>query len=198
MSHEDYKIELFVFPDGTQVEMIVFDHATRTRGAASPAAPAKASTKTKAAPAPCSVPASPSPEDADTHHCPVCRSTLVYPIDWDRSGPASWTLILRCPECETRREVTLGRASVEEFNRELYQGAQAIARAADLMTRRNFEEETERIRGRAGARPHPADGLLSRVSASTPRPPLFVNHTPATTTTAAAACAAPRRSPSRT
>ena len=27
MSHEDYKIELFVFPDGTQVEMIVFDPA---------------------------------------------------------------------------------------------------------------------------------------------------------------------------
>ena len=41
--------------------------------------------------------------------------------------------------------MTLGRASVEQFNRELYQGAQAIARAADPMTRRNFEEEAERI-----------------------------------------------------
>ena len=81
----------------------------------------------------------------DARHCPVCRSTLVYPLDWGRSGPASWTLILRCPECETRREVTLGRASVEEFDRELYRGAQAIAREADLMTRRNFEEEAERI-----------------------------------------------------
>ena len=75
----------------------------------------------------------------------MCRSPLVYPIDWDRSGPASWTLILRCPECETRREVLLGRASVEEFNRELYHGAQEIARAADRMTRSNFEEEVERI-----------------------------------------------------
>ena len=42
MSHEDYKIELFVFPDGTQVEMIVFDagdagrphRPVRSRGAA--------------------------------------------------------------------------------------------------------------------------------------------------------------------
>jgi hypothetical protein len=75
----------------------------------------------------------------------VCHSPLVYPIDWDRSGGASWTLILRCPECETRREVMLGRASVEAFNRALYQGAQAIARAADTMTRRNFEDEVERI-----------------------------------------------------
>jgi hypothetical protein len=146
VSHEDYKIEVFVFPDGTQVEMIVFDPAGRARGAAAPAKPAaKAATQTKAVPGPCCVPAPPLAEDEDAHSCPVCRSTLVYPIDWDRCGPASWTMILRCPECETRREVTLGRASVEEFNRELYHGAQAIARAADTMTRRNFEDEADRI-----------------------------------------------------
>jgi hypothetical protein len=129
MRNADYKIELFVFPDGTRVEMIVFDSAAETR----------------AVPAPCRVPAPPPPEDPDAHHCPVCRSPLVYPVDWERSGPASWTMILRCPECETRREVTLGRASVEELNRELYQGAQAIAREADRLTRRNFEDEAERM-----------------------------------------------------
>ena len=146
MSHEDYKIELFVFPDGTQIEMIVFDPRTGRRTAPSArAGTRKAPAQTKAAPAPCSVPAPPPPEDTDAHRCPVCRSPLVYPIDWDRAGPASWTLILRCPECETRREVLLGRASVEEFNRELYRGAQVIARAADRMTRSNFEEEVERI-----------------------------------------------------
>ena len=140
MSHEDYKIELFVFPDGTQVEMIVFDPVSHRRGASQ-----GARTRTRTAPAPCCVPPPPPPEDPDARHCPVCRSTLVYPLDWDRSGPASWRLVLRCPECETRREVTLGRASVEEFNRELYHGAQAIARECDLMTRRNFEDEAERI-----------------------------------------------------
>ncbi len=146
MSHEDYKIELFVFPDGTQIEMIVFDPATGRRTAPSASARTrKAPAQTKPAPGLCSVPAPPPPEDTDAHRCPVCRSPLVYPIDWDRSGPASWTLVLRCPECETRREVLLGRASVEEFNRELYHGAQAIARAADRMTRSNFEEEAERI-----------------------------------------------------
>ena len=159
MSHEDYKIELFVFPDGTQVEMIVFDPATNGRGAAglrhpsqSPSSDAAAASapvpnapaQTACAAAPCCVPTPPR-EDPDARRCPVCRSTLVYPLDWDRSGPASWTLVLRCPECETRREVTLGRASVEEFNRELYHGARAMARAADRMTRRNFEDEAERI-----------------------------------------------------
>jgi ribosomal protein S27E len=141
VKREDYKIELFVFPDGSQVELIVFDRSARSRGAAAPTATAR----TKTAPAPCCVPAPAPADEPDAERCPVCGSTLVYPVDWDRSGPASWTLALRCPECETRREVTLGRASVERLNRELYQGAQELARAADRVTRRNFEDEVERI-----------------------------------------------------
>lgn len=147
MRDESYKIELFVFPDGTSVEMIVFERAERRRRTATPAAPAvqaqNAAPRRAPAPAPCCAP--PPPEDPEAHICPVCGSKLVYPVDWERSGDAAWTLQLRCPECETRREVTLGRASVEHFNRELYQGAQAMAREAERLSRRNFEDEAERI-----------------------------------------------------
>jgi hypothetical protein len=140
VSGENFKIELFIFPDGTSVELMVFDRRRRGRAgrpATATAAPARR------APSPCCAP--PPAEDPEAHKCPVCGSGLVYPIDWDRSGPASWVLILRCPECETRREVMLGRASVEQFNRELYYGAQALAREADQMTRSNFKDEAERI-----------------------------------------------------
>jgi hypothetical protein len=141
VSAEKFKIELFVFPDGTSVEMMVFD-GTRARHAAPVAKAAPAAT----APLPsCAVPPPPPKEDLEAHKCPVCGGTLVYPMDWDRSGPTAWTLDLRCPDCETRREVTLGRASVEQFNRELYFGAQALAREVDQMSRRNFEDEVDRI-----------------------------------------------------
>jgi hypothetical protein len=143
---QSYKIELFVFPDGTSVEMIVFD-ADRRHDAPAPASPASRTQTAdvpKAAPAPCRVPPPPR-EDPDAHTCPVCGSRLVYPVDWERSGDAAWTLQLRCPECETWREVTLGRASVEHINRELYHSAQALAHEAARMTRRNFEDEIERI-----------------------------------------------------
>ena len=146
MRDQSYKIELFVFPDGTSVEMIVFD-ADRRGDASVPASPASRTQMADAptsAPAPCRVPPPPR-EDPDAHTCPVCGSRLVYPVDWERSGDAAWTLQLRCPECETRREVTLGRASVEHINRELYHGAQAMAHEAARMTRRNFEDEVERI-----------------------------------------------------
>jgi hypothetical protein len=143
VSGENYKIELFIFPDGTSVELMVFDKGRRGR-TTGPATATADGLPANPAPAPCRVPP-PAGEDPDAHVCPVCGSDLVYPIDWDRSGPSSWMLILRCPECETRREVRLGRASVEQFNRELYFGAQALAREADQMMRRNFEDEVQRI-----------------------------------------------------
>jgi hypothetical protein len=140
---ENFKIELFIFPDGTSVELMVFDRGRRSQ-VGGPATATADMLPAKPAPAPCCAPLA-LPEDPDAHVCPVCGSDLVYPIDWDRSGPASWILILRCPECETRREVMLGRASVEQFNRELYFGAQALAREADQMMRSNFEDEAQRI-----------------------------------------------------
>jgi hypothetical protein len=140
VSAEKFRIELFVFPDGTSVEMMVFGETRRRRAAQAPkAAPAVT------APLPHCAPPPPPREDPEAHKCPVCGGALVYPVDWDRTGPSAWTLDLRCPDCETRREVTLGRASVEQLNRELYFGAQALAREADQMIRRNFEDEAERI-----------------------------------------------------
>jgi hypothetical protein len=143
---EKYKIELFIFPDGTSVELMVFDRERCARAAApaASAGPSAGAAPAKPAPSSCCVPPPPQ-EDPEAHTCPVCGSTFVYPVDWDRSSRVSWTLILRCPECETRREVTLGRASVEQFNRELYFGAQALAKEADQMMRRNFEDEVDRI-----------------------------------------------------
>jgi hypothetical protein len=145
--NDDFKIELFVFPDGTEVELIVFDDDCRRRGGtkpAAPTAPAPKGTAQKTAPSPCCAPPPPR-EDPALYTCPLCGSRLVYPMDWRRDGDAAWKLQLRCPECETRREVTLGRASVEHFNRELYLSSQAMAREAERLSRRNFEEEAERI-----------------------------------------------------
>jgi hypothetical protein len=147
----DYRIELFVFPDGTGVEMIVFagDRARRcgddcmTRESARPGEHDDAPPTDALSPAPCRLP---PPDDGTLlSSCPVCGGRLVYPVDWERGGEAVWDITLRCPECETRREVTLGRAAVEHFNRDLYRGAQTLARAAERLMRSNFEDEVERI-----------------------------------------------------
>jgi hypothetical protein len=148
VSTDKYKIELFIFPDGTSVELMVFDKARERRAPSKTTAtaePPAGAQPCKPASSACCVPPPPPREDLEAHKCPVCGGDLVYPVDWDRSSQVSWTLHLRCPECETRREVTVGRASVERLNRELYFGAQALAREADQMTRRNFKDEVDRI-----------------------------------------------------
>ena len=149
---DDFKTELFIFPDGTAVEIIVFDrqgvpaasHAgscgASTCGCPQSVAPADRSAGRELA----LVPPLSEPE-YDAHLCPVCGSSLVYPTDWTRQNEAAWSLTLRCPECETRRHVLLDRGGVEQFNRELYLGAQAVAREADRMCRSNFEEESAKL-----------------------------------------------------
>ena len=149
---EDQRMELFIFPDGTAVEVIVFAPAstpsqassrpTRERDAGPAAREAQTDAKPTATQAP--PPVGQEPRGA-AHECPLCGCDLVHPLDWERNREASWNLVLRCPNCETQRRVVLGREGVEAFNREIYLGAKVLAREADAMTRRNFAEEAAKL-----------------------------------------------------
>ena len=153
MGHDaHYRLELFVFPDGTSVEMIVFARApapspapsgqTPERDACQSEREAQPNVKPTATHAP--PPAAQKP-GVVAHECPLCSCDLVYPVDWERNSEATWNLELRCPNCETQRSVVLGREGIEAFNREIYLGSQAIAREADSMTRQNFAEESAKL-----------------------------------------------------
>lgn len=148
----DQRLELFIFPDGSAVEIIVFappsipsqasSQPARERDAGPAEREAEAGVKPTATKAPPPVGQEPS---GAPHECPLCDCALVYPVDWERNSAASWNLVLRCPNCETQRSVVLGREGVEAFNREIYLGAQTLAREADAMTRRNFGEESAKL-----------------------------------------------------
>ena len=150
---DDFNTELFIFPDGTAVEIIVFDRQGVTAASRAGSCLASASGSPQGEPRAAdrsagrelTVVPSPAEPEKDANVCPVCGSSLVYPIDWTRQNEAAWSLTLRCPECETRRHVLLDRSGVEQFNRELYLGAQAVAREADRMCRSNFEEESAKL-----------------------------------------------------
>lgn len=148
----NFRIELFVFPDGTAAEIMVFDgagddvpigeyHARRPGAGSMPAPRRDVPERADSLPAPPATLVS----GPDARVCQVCGCGLVYPLDWHRNGADTWTLRLRCPNCETQREVLMDRAGVEELNRELYRARQAVAEESRCMTRRNFEEEAGRI-----------------------------------------------------
>src|SRR5512136_1153449 len=114
---DDCRIELFVFPDGTQIEMLVFDRAAgRSRRPQTAPAQTDAARRESAAAGVAGAEAPPLVSGPEARRCPLCHSELVYPVDWRRDGEASWTLVLRCPNCETQRVVAMGRDGVEDFN----------------------------------------------------------------------------------
>lgn len=154
---DDFRIELFIFPDGTAVEMMVFDRQGPGSGHPAPSASAPERAGQRGASAPAPAPSAPSlctaqcgpdaPETTtvDAHVCPLCHGDLVHPVEWERVGDAVWRLRLRCPECETERCVEMGRPQVEQLNRELYHGSQELAREAERVSRQNFEDEARRF-----------------------------------------------------
>ena len=138
--------ERFIFPDGSSVEIVVF--RPLRAGADVCAAPAAWTAQAHEADAP----PAPEPPVADGARlvaapsvCSRCASEFLYPEDWARNRDGDWNILMRCPNCEARVRIVLGREAVEELNRAIYRQTQALARQADTLSRRNFEEEADKL-----------------------------------------------------
>ena len=83
------------------------------------------------------------------HICFHCAGELVYPLDWSEEGPRHWRIVLRCPECESRREGVFDQASVEGLDDELDRGSSALLGDLRRMTHANMSEEIEFFAGRS-------------------------------------------------
>jgi hypothetical protein len=80
---------------------------------------------------------------AQLHVCFHCAGELVYPLDWSEEGPRHWRIVLRCPECESRREGVFDQSSVERLDDELDRGSSALLGDLRRMTHANMSEEIE-------------------------------------------------------
>lgn len=80
---------------------------------------------------------------AALHVCFHCAGELVFPLDWSEEGPRHWRIILRCPECESRREGVFDQAAVERLDDELDRGSSALLGDLRRMTHANMSEEIE-------------------------------------------------------
>lgn len=80
---------------------------------------------------------------AQLHICFHCSGELVYPLDWSEEGPRHWRIVLRCPECESRREGVFEQAVVEKLDDELDRGSSALLGDLRRMTHANMSEEIE-------------------------------------------------------
>lgn len=77
------------------------------------------------------------------HVCFHCAGELVYPLDWSEEGPRHWRIVLRCPECESRREGVFDQGAVERLDDELDRGSSALLGDLRRMTHANMSEEVD-------------------------------------------------------
>jgi hypothetical protein len=77
------------------------------------------------------------------HVCFHCAGELAYPLDWAEEGPRHWRIVLRCPECESRREGVFEQAAVEELDEQLDQATGALLSDLKQLTKANMEDEVE-------------------------------------------------------
>lgn len=79
------------------------------------------------------------------HRCTECDSHLVHPVDWQQTGSEHWTVVLRCPNCEWSASGTFDQDLVDDFDRELDAGAQALMRDFRELARANMADAVDRF-----------------------------------------------------
>ena len=77
------------------------------------------------------------------HVCFHCAGELVYPLDWAEEGPRRWRIVLRCPDCESRREGVFEQTSVERLDDELDRATGELLSDLRRMTHANMSDEIE-------------------------------------------------------
>ena len=130
-------VKRVVLPSGKTIEVVYFKEADLPQPATEPLID--------------DIPAVPQDPPAEPHQelhiCVDCSSELVYPVQWEESGPVNWSVLLHCPNCDIYREGVFTQETVETFDEELDRGADALARDYKRLMRANMAEEVERFVG---------------------------------------------------
>ena len=79
------------------------------------------------------------------HVCPSCASHLVYPTDWAPAERKSWSVQLRCPDCEWHGGGVYAQEIVDRFDEQLDRGTEELLGDLSLLTRANMEEQVDRF-----------------------------------------------------
>jgi hypothetical protein len=132
-------------PGGRQIEVVYLDSSREHLGegpSRAPQAP-RASSDTPVAPAPWNDDSPTIAPGEALHVCSRCAGGLVHPLDWVEESPGRWRILMRCPDCDLRREGVFGQALVERLDEELDRATGALLSDLKQLTHANMAEEIE-------------------------------------------------------
>jgi hypothetical protein len=84
-------------------------------------------------------------DDLPLHVCPECACDLVYPVSWEESSGATWTVERRCPNCEWHDTAEHGDDELSRFDDALNEGTEALLVMLRDTARANMEAAVERM-----------------------------------------------------
>jgi hypothetical protein len=125
----DHQLKRIVLPSGKTIEVVYFDHASFSEPRPEPATPAQ--------------PAKES--ERELHVCVNCNSPLAYPVQWEEADPRSWTVTIRCPDCEWTEAGTFSQEQCDRFDDQLESGTESLTRDYKRLVTANMSEEIDRF-----------------------------------------------------
>lgn len=134
-------------PGGRQIEVIYLDSSHEHFDEAPPETPraAQTSSETPVAQKPWAGDSPTTAPGEALHVCPRCAGGLVHPLDWLEESPGRWRILMRCPDCDLRREGVFGQALVERLDEELDKATGALLTDLKQLTQANMTGEIERF-----------------------------------------------------
>ena len=134
-------------PGGRQIEVIYLDNSHEHLDEAPPGTPpaAQTSSETPVAQKPWAGDSPTTAPGEALHVCPRCAGGLVHPLDWVEESPGRWRILMRCPDCDLRREGVFGQALVERLDEELDRATGALLTDLKQLTQANMTGEIERF-----------------------------------------------------
>jgi hypothetical protein len=122
----EHQMKRIVLPSGKTIEVVYFDHSDFVDPRPAPDA-------------------TPAEGERELHICVNCSSHLVYPVHWEEADPRSWSVTLRCPECEWTEAGVFGQDQCDRFDDELEAGTDALGRDYKRLVTANMAEEMDRF-----------------------------------------------------
>jgi hypothetical protein len=139
--NDGHQMKRIVLPSGKTIEVVYFESHS---AAAEEAREAEAVTEAPEQHIPVHVPAE---DTRELHVCVNCDSELVYPVQWEEASRESWSILLRCPDCEWVEEGVFAQGQCDRFDDELEAGTEALSRDYKRLVTANMAEEVERFIG---------------------------------------------------
>jgi hypothetical protein len=81
----------------------------------------------------------------ELQRCPHCHCDLVQPLDWERSEPARWKVLLECPNCDWNGQSIVSTDALEAYDEALQEGCERLSADLSVLAHANMEEDVERF-----------------------------------------------------